>query len=181
MRKSLLITALLIGATSFGQCLSVINGRMSSPFDRGNLENHWYFGGQFDINNAFDIVETDTEPQGLDYDVEVGLRKYAFAYYVFYGEYAKIEYTNYGLGIDYFAINTRNIDVAIGVNAGVISKPTPLTTGDVSYFTFAGRLKGLYSLTPYLGLTLTGQYQQRPDRDINGVLEVMAGLQINIK
>lgn len=181
MRKSLLITALLIGASAFAQCPSIINDSKSFSSGRAGSENHWYFGGQFDINNAFDIVETKTEPQGLDFDVEIGIRKYAFAYYVFYGEYAEREYTNYGLGIDYFVMNTRNIDVAIGVNTGVISKPTTLTMGDVSYFTFAGRLKGLYSFTEYLGLTLTGQYQQRPDRGINGVFEVLAGIQINIK
>ena len=181
MRKLLLITALLITASTFGQCLSVINGRMSSSFNRDRESfQHFYAGVNIDLNNAFQIDETATEPKGLDYDIEIGYRDYDLAYYAFYGSYDKVDYMNYGVGVDYFLINTRSFDLGLGANIGMIKRGTPVTYDRVAYFAYAGRAKGLLMLTNYLGVTLTTQYQQRPDRSIHGIFEVMAGIQINI-
>jgi len=181
MKKLLLITTLLITASSFGQCLSIINGSNSSPSNH-NRESyqHFYAGVIFDVNNAFQIDETRTEPKGLDYDIEIGYRDYDLAYYVFYGSYNKVEYTNYGVGADYFVINTRSFDLGLGANIGMIDRATPVTYDRINYLAYAGRAKGLLLLTNYLGITLTTQYQQRPDRSIHGIFEVLAGLQINI-
>jgi len=182
MKKLLLITALLITASSFGQCLSIINGRKSSPSNHSRESyQHFYAGFNFDVNNAFQIDETRTEPRGLDYDIEIGYRDYDLAYYAFYGNYNKVEYTNYGAGVDYFVINTRSFDLGLGANIAMINRGTPVTYDRINYLAYAGRAKGLLLLTNYLGLTLTTQYQQRPDRSIHGIFEVMAGIQINIK
>jgi len=181
MKKLLLITALLITASSFGQCLSIINGSKSSPFDRSRESyQHFYAGVNFDVNNAFQIDETLTEPKGLDYDIEIGYRDYDLAYYAFYGSYDKVEYTNYGAGVDYFIVNTHSFNFGVGANIAMINRGTPVTYNRANYFAYAGRAKGLLLLTNYLGITLTTQYQQRPDRSIHGIFEVMAGVQINI-
>ena len=190
MKKLLLFTTLLITASSFGQCLSIINGSKSSPFDRSRESyQHFYAGVNLDVSNAFQIDETRTEPRGLDYDIEIGYRDYDLAYYAFYGNYKEKEYTNYGIGVDYFIVNTKSFDLGLGANVGVINKPSSYTDSagidrmteyPVSYFAYAGRVKGLLMLTNYLGVTLTTQYQQRPDRSIHGIFEVMAGIQINI-
>ena len=182
MKKLLLITALLITASSFGQCLSIINGRKSSPSNHSRESyQHFYAGFNFDVNNAFQIDETRTEPRGLDYDIEIGYRDYDLAYYAFYGDYNKVEYTNYGAGVDYFVFERGNLDVLLGVNVGGIDITSPISGRRVTYFAYAGRVKTIYNINNSIGIFAVGQYQQRYDRaDVEGIVEGMIGIQFYI-
>lgn len=173
---------LFLSASSYAQCPSVIERSKSSSFNHNReMYQHFYLGAQIDLNNATDMVETQTEPKGLDFDIEVGYRDYTFAYYGFLGSYGEIGYTNYGAGIDYLFVDTNLVDLWIGANAGMISRESSLTYDNVNYFAYAGRAKGVLAITNAIGLTITGQYQQRPDRGIHGIFEVTAGLQFNLK
>jgi hypothetical protein len=177
MKKILIIAVLLLtSVSSFGQCLSVIRGSSSFPFPPDRYNKYFYLDGSFDINNAFNIDQTEMEPQGIDYDVEAGYRKGFWAYYAYFGEYRKINYVNYGLGIDYYLVESRIFDLAAGANVGAVR-----TVPDVTHFAYAIRLKPILELTNEVSIYTKVQYQQRPDRallsdNVPGLVEVYAGV-----
>lgn len=164
-------------SASFGQCLSVINGSKSFPFPPDRYNKYLYVDGSFDVNNAFDIDKTVSEPQGLDFDVEMGYRKGAFAYYAYYGGYDKINYENYGVGVDYYLMDSRTFDVSMGVNLGAVDR------NDIAHFAYAVRLKPIYDVTDMFAVYARAQWQQRPDRNMlsnntPGIFEVSLGVQL---
>lgn len=185
--RNLLISLLLIvlsvsSFSSYGQCASIINGSKPSLHYKyhDNPLGHWYVSGSFDVNNGLDLSQTEMEPKGLDFDVELGVRSRSFSYYAFYGEYSKIEYSNYGAGIEYFFIEDSRVDVTIGGNMGVITRDRSYLNKPISYLTAAVRSKAIYDISNSIGLFLTGQYQLRPDRNIHGIFEPMMGIQFYI-
>jgi len=173
----------LITSTSYSQCLSTINGSKSNKnFSykyHDNPAGHWYISGEVDINNALDIDRT-IEPRGWDYDIELGVRSYSFAYYFYYGEFKKIDYTNYGFGVDYYLAEYERLDILIGANIGVINVERSYLPESVSYLTYAPRIKTVFSISNSVGIFAVGKYQLRPDRDIHGIFEVSAGIQLYI-
>lgn len=174
MKKILVIlVTIMVTTSSFGQCLSVINGSKSFPFQYDKYTTYFYLDGSVDVNNAFDIVKTNTEPQGMDFDVEAGYRKGLAAYYAYYGGYNKIGYQNFGIGADIYLLESVKFDLSTGVNIGGIER----TTSDLTHFAYAIRLKPIYAISDIVGVYTKVQYQQRPDRDIHGIFEVYAGLQ----
>ena len=187
-----LMVVLFMSSITYGQCLSVINGSKNGSGSykyHDNPYGHWYIAGMVDLNNAFDIDETVHEPQGIDYDVEVGVRNRNFAYYIFYGGYKaerggfKVDFNNYGAGVDYFLLERGRAKLAVGANAGLWIKNSTALSGtmeDISYFTYAIRVKPVYKINKSIGLFLIGQYQHRPDRTFSGIFEVLGGLQFYI-
>lgn len=177
----------------YGQCISIINGSGGGGGFQyryhDNPVGHWYVSAAIDLNNAFDVNETLYEPQGLDYDIEVGVRSRSFVYYIFYGGYKaerenfKVDFNNYGVGVDYFLVDDDKIKLAIGMNGGAWVKNSTAPTGDkkdVTYLAYAARIKPIYKINKSVGLFLIVQYQQRPDRTIDGIFDVMGGLQLYI-
>lgn len=172
--KTILLSIILLGVFNAGysQCLSVINKSKNMYSLRADNSLQVYVGGALDLRKV---------KEGVDFDLELGVKRQALVAYVFYGNYNKVEYTNYGGGIDYQFLEGYVVDAFIGANAGAISVPTTLTANNVSYFAYALRIKTLSKITERIGITLTGQYQQRPDNPIkDGIFEVNAGVQIKI-
>ena len=180
----ILTVVLFMSSIAYGQCLSTINGSKNGTSDyryHDKPYGHWYVSGAFDVNNAFNFTDSTVEPKGLDFDVEVGVRSRSMAYYGFYGEYDKINYRNYGAGVDYFVFERDDFNVSLGVNAGGIDITRPISRRVITYFAYAGRVKTIYSITSSLGVFVVGQYQQRRDRvDVEGVFEAMVGMQLYI-
>lgn len=126
------------------------------------------------INGSLNVMQLNNP--GVDFDVEVGYFLNDFALYGFYGNHNERSYTNYGAGVDYKVFNWNPVDIFIGLNATGIATPTQLTESDIHYFTGSIRSKLLFKITDIIGLSLLGQYQERP-----GVFEINAGLQINLQ
>ena len=122
MKRVLILLPLLLlfFSNGYGQCLSVINNSKSKPFSYYAPHNYYYLAGGFDLNNSMNLDKTDMEPQGFDFDIELGVRKELVSYYGYYGEYNKISYRNYGLGMDYYFLNGYVFDMSVGFNVGGI-------------------------------------------------------------
>lgn len=185
MKKFFLVTlTLLLSLTSFSQCLSVLNRSKSHPFPSDRYNSYTYLDGSIDINNAFNVFESNSEPQGLDFDIELGERKGMFGYYVFYGNYSKIEYHNFGAGVDYYVLESRAFDISAGLNLGGIKYSGDSLNipgrDEATYFAYAVRVRPTLDLTNTLSLTSRVQYQHTPYRDMHGIFEVAAGLMFKI-
>lgn len=170
--KTILLSIFLIGVFNVGysQCPSIINASKNMYQDRSV---------DLYVNPSFDLKKITDE--GVDFDVEAGAKLGALVLYGFYGNHNAVDYTNYGGGIDYQLINGYLVDIYAGVNVGGIDTPTNLTVNEVSYFAYAVRAKTLYEMTNRVGLTLVGQYQQRPDMpNTDGIFELSAGIQIKL-
>lgn len=92
--------------------LLLISSIMYAQFD------YWYFNNSFDFNKAFHIKDNDrtkTDVFGYDYDLELGARFNSFGVYMFYGEFKKAGFYNYGAGVDYYVDWFRWIDMSVGV------------------------------------------------------------------
>ena len=187
--KKVIITILtiflgLISTTSYSQCLSTINGSKSNKnFSykyHDNPAGHWYISGVADLDSALNIDKTDTEPRGLDYDVELGVRSYSFAYYFYYGEFKKTDYSNYGVGVDYYVAEYDRLDILVGANIGVVNVERSYLPESVSYLAYAPRIKTIFNISNSVGIFAVGQYQLRPDREAHGIFEVSAGIQLYI-
>lgn len=176
MKKFLLIAiTVMLTTTSFGQCASIINGSKSFGFQHDRYTTYFYLDGSFDVNNAFDIDKTTSEPKGFDFDVEAGYRKGLAAYYAYYGAYNKINYQNFGVGVDIYLLETPKFDLSTGVNVGGITRTS---FNDPTHFAYAIRLKPMYDISNVVGIYTKVQYQQRPDNlYVHGIFEVSAGLQ----
>jgi hypothetical protein len=176
MKKALIFTLMLVlSAPMFGQCLSVINGSKSRPFPPDRYNTYLYLDGSLDVNNIFGYSSVSNEPQGLDYDLEIGYRKAFVGYYGFLGEYREIKYQNFGFGVDLFIIESRTFDVSFGPNLGGIKRD-----GGNWLMAYAFRVKPVLALTEEIAIFGKGQYQHRPDRNIHGAFELAAGIQFKI-
>jgi len=179
----ILMVMLFMSGITYGQCLSTINNsktELASYKYHDNPNGHWYVSGAFDVNNAFNFTNSTVEPKGIDFDVELGVRSRKIAYYVFYGEYDEINYRNFGAGVDYFVFERGNLDASLGVNVGGIDITRPISGRVVTYFAYAGRIKTIYNITNSIGVFAVGQFQNRYDREIKGIVEGMIGLQLQI-
>lgn len=180
MKKICFTLILLISASGFSQCISVINNSKSSPFQQDENNKYFYLDASFDVQKGFNIGQTIYEPQGVDYDLELGTRANAFGYYVFYGEFRKMEYSNYGLGIDYYFMESKTFDVAIGANVGGAK------INDVTYLGYALRVKPIIDITNRIAIYGKFQYQQIPgirtsnNKTVNGVFEPYMGIQFKL-
>jgi hypothetical protein len=170
MKKILLLTfTILLTATSFGQCLSVINGSKSFPFPPDRYNTYTYIDAGVDLGLAF------SENGTLDYDVELGYRKNLIAVYGFFGEHRDNDYQNYGVGLDFFLYESRTIDVSVGPQVGAIYRGY-----GPNYFAYALRVKPTLALTEEVLLFGRIQYQHRPDLNRYAVLEPSLGVQFKI-
>lgn len=177
MKKLIIMTvALLLSATSFAQCLSVINGSKSFPFPPDRYNTYFYIDGSLDVLNAFDKNDTNNEVRGLDFDVEMGQRKDFLAVYAYYGEFNNMDYKNFGLGLDLYLYESRTLDIAFGPSIGGIH-----VGGGVTHFAYALRFKPILAMTDAVAVYSKLQFQQRPDLvDEHGIFEVAAGIQFKI-
>jgi hypothetical protein len=178
MKKVLIFAVMLVlSVPMFGQCLSVINGSKSRPFPPDKYNTYGYLEGTFDVNNAFNVFKSNSEPWGLDFDGEIGYRKGYWVVYGYYGEYRKINYFNFGAGVDYIFLESRIFDIATGINFGAVN-----ARDEISRFAYAVRIKPALDINDVISIVGRLQYQQRPDRwdknyKVHGLIEFSAGLQ----
>lgn len=132
-----------------------------------------------DANKLFSAIDnprTENDYRGLDFDLEVGALEKKVGVYIYYGRFEQANYQNYGLGMDYYLLKNRNLDIAIGSSlSNVLRKQYFGINYDLSewggYLGWTARIRGVYWVLPKLGLSGRFQYQRRPDIKIHGILE----------
>lgn len=171
----LTITLMFVSLSALAQCNYVVHG------SKDHIE-YVYVDFSFDVNNALDIDNTLYEPQGLDYDLELGMRQGDLNPYVYFGEYKEVGYQNYGVGIDYIFWQSQNrvpysnkIEIGAGMNFGGITRIEPNLVSD-TFFGYALRIKPTIEMNDYVSLFGKLQYQERRDRSFNGVYEFYFGM-----
>lgn len=139
----------------------------------------FYTGIAIDPNKAFGIVDnprTEQDHRGLHFDVEVGLVKDEFAFYLLYGKFKEANYQKLALGADYFFLKDQKIEIAIGSSVSNIWKKQSESSDTTTYFGWLGRLTGILWIYPKIGLVGHFQYQSRPDLKVTGIVEGKIGL-----
>lgn len=180
--KKIIITLTLIMTTFLvsAQCNYRTHGA------NGHIE-YIYVDFSLDLNNAFDINKTLYEPQGLDYDLEIGIRQGNWNPYAFYGAFEKKNYQNYGVGLDYVFLrgnerfpNQMNFEIGGGINIGGIARQE-FNNPRETFFGYAIRVKPALQLNDNVSIYTKLQYQERQDRGIHGVVEVYGGLLLKLR
>lgn len=80
-----------------------------------------YVSFSFDANKAFNLKDnprTQTDWQGLDYDIELGFmadeRDANIGVYLFYGAFPKAYYRNWGFGFDWYYSPLERLNLSLG-------------------------------------------------------------------
>ena len=139
----------------------------------------FYTGVVIDPNKAFGIIDnprTEQDHQGLHFDVEIGMVEKRLAYYALYGSFREANYQKLALGVDYFFIKDKRIEMAFGSNVSNIWKKENVSSPTRSHFGWLGRLTGIFWISDNWGLVGHFQYQSRPDLRIRGIFEGKAGI-----
>ena len=140
-----------------------------------------YVAPSFDPNKAFGVIDnprTEIDNRGLDWDIEIGVSPKKLGLFIFYGEFAAMNYKNYGVGIEYFPIRQKIYEWSIGGSAGSILRKQ---NGNWANFV-TGNLRTTFIFWAWdrIGLSFRGQYQGRPDIKANGIFETSVGIKIKI-
>lgn len=135
---------------------------------------YYYLTTSFDVNNVFSLKPNhrmQTQIDGLDYDVEIGLKKHWYSPYIFYGQFKNAQINNYGLGLDAYLNLFYFLDTGIGAGWSRIEQKHE---GGIGGF----YLRGIASLpiTNTIALTSRLQLQQRTDVTKGYIIEAAAGL-----
>lgn len=140
-------------------------------------EDYIYLKATIDPNNALGVIDnprTETETTGIDFDIEAGARYKRVAVYLTYGRFGKIGYQNYAVGVDHYVPILKNIQTSIGFNYGVVMRRDdnyyfsdfdPINEpvwGGSGAVAFRASVE-IPIVKEKLDLTLTSQYQQRPE------------------
>lgn len=123
-----------------------------------------YLSPSFDANKAFGIKDnprTETDHRGLDFDLEAGIRDNHVGVFIYYGQFAAMDYKNYGLGVDYYVVPTNKLHLSLGAYYSVI-----IRNGNESATSYISpRAITTVWLGNTIGLLAKLQYQGRPDLD----------------
>lgn len=139
----------------------------------------YYAGIAIDPNKAFGIIDnprTEMDHRGLHFDVELGIIKNKFGFYLLYGKFEQANYQKLALGADYFFLQGENLEMGFGSSVSNIWKKSNVSNEHTAYLGWLGRFTGIYWVHPKLGLVGHFQYQSRPDLKITGILEGKIGL-----
>ena len=104
-----------------------------------------YINFSMDANKSFHLKDnsrTVNDIHGLDYDVELGVKEDFGGIYMFYGEFSKAGFRNYGVGFDYYVDWFRWIDLSAGAAYSMVFEKdfreyiSKFITPDINYFSF---------------------------------------------
>ena len=143
-----------------------------------------YTGVVIDPNKAFGIIDnprTEQDHQGLHFDIEIGVVEKRFAYYALYGSFREANYQKLALGLDYFFLKNRKLEMALGGSVSNIWKKGSVSSPTKTYFGWLGRLTGVFWFSDNWGLVGHLQYQSRPDLKITGIVEGKAGIRYSFR
>ena len=142
-----------------------------------------YIGAQFDLNNALGLRDNPRmvkQINGLDFDIELGAREENIAVFIFYGEFKRAFYKNYGVGLDYVFEPLTDVLISLGNRYHVVIRDEKYsylgTTG--SYLNPRGKIS--YDINGALAVELIANLTNR--RDINKtIFEGGVGIKYNFK
>jgi len=128
--------------------------------------NYAYLDASFDGNKALGVVDnprTKVDTRGLDWDLELGAVDDNIGVYVFYGQYYKINYQNYGVGIDYHLLSRpSSLDLSGGIYySNIIREDSNGSKGNFIAWV-SPRLRATFWIKN-IGLNLTMKGQNRPE------------------
>ena len=149
-----------------------------------------YFDLSADANKFSGVIDnprTEVDHRGLDWDLEVGLITDSLKWYIYYGEFRAINWTNYGSGLDFYIEKGDWYDVVAGLQVNFISHPFEVYNEDGSFAFYAdynasslgvgARLAGVFWVFRNVGLSGRLQYVTRPDlEETFGIIEGSIGL-----
>lgn len=144
-------------------------------------EHKVYVVPSFDPNKAFGVVDnprTEIDNRGLDWDIELGVSPRNLGLFLYYGEFAAMDYKNYGVGIEWFPVRQDMYEWSIGGSAGSILKK--VNDSWANFVTGNLRTTFVYWAFEGVGISFRGQYQGRPDLKVTGIFETSIGLKIKI-
>jgi hypothetical protein len=136
-----------------------------------------------DPNKAFQIIDnprTINDHKGLDFDVELGANEGKTYVYLFYGRFNRMDYQNYGFGVDQFLLITDNFEWKAGAGISVIMRKQLFgqqleREGWGAALGYHFRTVGDLKINKHVSLTARLQYQRRPDINI-GIVEGAVGI-----
>ena len=142
-----------------------------------------YTAFQFDVNNLLSIRDNPRmvkQVNGLDFDIELGAREGNIAVFIFYGEFKRAFYRNYGVGLDYVFEPLTDVLISLGNRYHVVIRDEKYsylgTTG--SYLNPRGKIS--YDINGALAVELIANLTNR--RDINKtIFEGGVGIKYNFK
>lgn len=158
----------------------------------GQIEHEGYVDFSIDPNKALGIIDnprTEVDHRGIDWDLEIGLiiPKADLKWYVYYGKFDAMNWTNYGTGIDYYLERGDWYDVAVGLQVNFINHPFEVYDEDGGFafnadynansLGFGARLAGVFWVFRNYGISGRFQYITRPDLEKTfGIIEGSVGM-----
>ena len=131
------------------------------------------------MNKAFHLKDnqrTLKDVYGLDYDIELGAKDGNFGIYMFYGEFKKAGFKNYGAGVDYYVNIFDNIDTSFGIGYSP-TKEKDFRGKWVGVGWYQIRANTVIWISNF-GISLRIQYQDRNDVDDAGIFEGAIGISL---
>lgn len=145
----------------------------------GNCYSQFYTGIAIDPNKAFGLIDnprTELDHRGLHFDVEAGIIKDEFGFYLLYGKFKQANYQKLAVGADYYFLQNKTLEIGIGSSVSNIWKRESSSVENDTYFGWLGRLTGIIWIYPNFCLNGHFQYQSRPDLEISGIFEGKIGM-----
>lgn len=186
MKNKLIKLVLSVIALFFASSL-LYTAKAQNVYGKKDAADYVYISGSFDINMAFGIKENEDtvkKDRGFDWDVELGAREEYIGVYLYYGRFDNFDYQNYGLGVDFYVENFRDvgflifdgIEFTFGAYYTSIGRKQPSGSWGWATAWISPRVKTIL-WTGDLAWELITKYQVRPELpNKDGVFEVSAGL-----
>lgn len=184
MKKLLIIPLLLL-------CTLVQSQNYNKRYSEKDAADYFYTAFNFDVNLAFGLKDnksTIAEDRGFDWDSEIGVRYKKSSIYMFYGQFPKFGWKNYGAGYDWtleaFRNNsihlfgkdlTKGFEASIGVYTSFVLRRD--IDGNYGNYWSPFNMRGKFTLwiTNDLAFELIAKSQGRPDIGVRFKGEGSAG------